>query len=192
MSTTAAGPAAEHPRARQRLFFAVWPDGAARRALASVARDSLPRQAKPVALENLHITLVFLGSITAEQRACAERAAEQVSAPAFALRLERLGWFRRARVVWSAPAQTPPALLALVEGLNRELEACGFESESRPYHAHMTLARKVARRVDEAAHPPIEWTVDAFHLVRSRTHPDGSRYHTLRSWPLGGEKQTDS
>ncbi|NIW86813.1 MAG: RNA 2',3'-cyclic phosphodiesterase [Gammaproteobacteria bacterium] len=180
----AAGPAAEPSSERQRLFFAVWPEEEARRALAALARRTLPRQGKPVATENLHITLVFLGSVTPGQCACAERAAAQVTGPAFTLRLERLGWYRRARVVWSAPAQTPEALRALVAGLNRGLGACGFEPDTRPYHAHVTLARKVARRVDEAAHPPIEWTVDAFHLVQSRTHPEGSRYHTLRSWPL--------
>lgn len=180
----AAGPAADSSPTRQRLFFAVWPDEAARRALAALGQRTLSRQGKPVPAENMHITLVFLGSVTAEQRACAEYAAAQVAASPFTLCLERLGWFRRARVLWSAPAQIPRPLHTLAADLNRGLEACGFEPDTRPYHAHVTLARKVARRVDEGAHPPIEWRVDAFHLVQSRTHPDGSRYQTLRSWPL--------
>lgn len=185
MSRTAA-PAAETASARERLFFALWPDEASRAALAALAREALPGRGKLVAPENLHITLVFLGGADPQQRACAERAAGAAAAPAFTLRLERLGGFRRAGVLWSAPCETPAPLHTLVDGLNRGLAPCGFEPETRPYHAHVTLARKLERRVRERPHPPIEWPVQAFHLVQSHLHAQGARYRILRSWPLAG------
>ncbi|MGH8519928.1 MAG: 2'-5' RNA ligase family protein, partial [Gammaproteobacteria bacterium] len=63
----------------QRLFFALWPSEEARSSLAEVTASLHVRRAKPVPAENLHITLLFLGSVTAQTRTCAEAIAEGIA-----------------------------------------------------------------------------------------------------------------
>jgi 2'-5' RNA ligase len=87
-------------------------------------------------------------------------------------------------VLWSAPECTPQALQALATTLNDALVPCGHHPESRPFSAHITLARKVGRAVKQTEHSPVPWHVDAFHLVESETHPQGARYRRVRSWAL--------
>jgi len=173
---------AEAPR--QRLFFALWPDEGVRDALVALTRGAL-RRGRAVAHENLHITLVFLGAVSPQGRDCAEAAAGGVVGAPFTLTLDRLGSFRRAQILWSAPSEVPSALYDLVGALNRGLMRCGFEPDARAYRAHVTLARKVRGRVPQTTHEPVAWHVDWFHLIESHTRSDGARYRVLRSWPLG-------
>lgn len=172
--------------ARQRLFFALWPDDDARRSLARLASARLaPRNGRLVAASNLHLTLEFLGAVDAGMRACAERAAQSLSAPAFELELQCLGYWPRPRVLWSAPETTPDALTGLVSMLRKALMACGHQPDARPFHAHVTLARKVRGPVNETTHAPVRWPVSDFHLIASETLAQGARYRSLECWPLG-------
>lgn len=170
---------------RQRLFFALWPDDDTRSALASIARERLAgMRARLVPAENLHLTLVFLGSRDAECRACMEHAAGRLSARAFTLELTRTGYWSRPRVLWTAPNRTPEALVVLASTLNDALVQCGHEPESRPFRAHITLARKVRGPLEESMHAPVRWRVGEFCLIASRTLPEGARYTRLASWSL--------
>ena len=171
---------------RQRLFFALWPGGATRRALAEVTRTHLaPGGGRPVDPRNLHLTLIFLGSVDGAFRACAERAAASVSGTAFELELRCIGHFPRPRVLWSAPDRTPDALVGLVASLQSALIECGHEPDTRAFHAHVTLARKVRGPVRAVAHTPVRWPVTEFSLIASETPPEGARYTPVAHWPLG-------
>jgi len=167
----------------RRLFFALWPAQAARKALLGLQRRLNPA-GRPTPGENLHSTLAFLGSVDAQRQACVEQAAGRVVAPPFPLRLERVGCFPRAGIIWSGASDAPSALLSLVETLNAELASCGFEPDKRPFTAHVTLARKVGDSVKNAPHPPVEWPVDEFCLAESQTLSGGARYRVLKRWPL--------
>lgn len=169
----------------QRLFFALWPDPELSRQLHELAGKVLRSDdGRRVGPENIHLTLAFLGSVNESFRQCAEAAATAVRAPAFTLPLEQLGCFSRAGILWVGPKQAPAPLLDLVRRLNTALAVCGHEADSRPYAAHLTLARKV--HAHHAKHPvePRTWEVDRFHLVQSRTHADGARYEILNTWEL--------
>ena len=171
--------------ARQRLFFALWPDDDTRSALARLARSRLASgSARLVPAQNFHLTLVFVGSVDGDFRACAERAAERLSVQAFSLEFLRVGYWPRPQVLWSAPDRTPDALAGLASTLSNALVRCGHEPTSRPFHAHITLARKVRGPVSETVHTPVRWPVSEFHLVASETLPRGARYRRLRSWSL--------
>ena len=175
---------AESPR--QRLFFALWPDETTRQTFARLAKAHLPRKrGRLVAVENLHLTLVFLGSIDPAFRECAERAAASLEPRAFRLDFQRLGYWPRPRVLWSAPEEAPEPLAGLASALSRALIDCGHRPERRGFGAHMTLARKVQGPFQEISHPVVAWLVDAFHLVESETRAEGPRYRILTSWRLG-------
>ena len=171
--------------AGQRLFFALWPDEPVRQSVARLAGKTPGRRGVPVAPANLHITLVFLGALTAGERGAAESAADQVGGEPFDIHLDTLGHWPRPRVFWLAPGEYPDALRALVSDLRAALRETGLAPELRPYQPHVTLARKVSHPPPLAEVPEICWPVRSFCLVSSVTDPRGARYEVLRTWPLG-------
>lgn len=170
-----------------RLFFALWPDAALRALIAQRVQVGLRRGGgRPVRADNMHITLAFLGEVEAERIDCIRDAADGVQAPAFTLRLERLGYWRRARVVWLGPPERHPEPPAVVARLWEALMPCGCEPESRPFFPHMTLTRKANRGPRARSIDPIDWRVSEFALVSSNLYEDGVQYEVLRRWPLEG------
>jgi 2'-5' RNA ligase len=164
-----------------RLFFAIWPQPEAREALARLAHD-VARVAggKPVEAAKIHLTLAFLGPVDDAGSALAHAIGGRVGGTAFALALDRVGSFRRARVAWAGPSALPPALESLESSLTRALRAAGFALEERPFNPHVTLARKAGAALPRASIEPIAMRCDALALVAS----EGGRYVTLESWPL--------
>ncbi len=173
---------------RGRLFFALWPDGALRQQLESHVRRRLPRRlGRPVPLENLHITLLFLGQVPAAQLDCVLDAPAGVAAAPFELVLDHVGHWPRPRVLWVGPRHTPPALFRLVGALRQALAPCGLALDRRPYQAHMTVLRKVARAPDRAVEiEPVTWRVSSYSLMESLPVEGGVVYHELHCWALEG------
>jgi 2'-5' RNA ligase len=172
-----------------RLFFALWPDAAARDAIAVLARDVRRRcDGRVPRPENVHLTLAFLGDVAPDRvdALAVVGAAAAGAVPPFVLTLDRLGGFRDAGIAWLGTDRAPAPLAELARRLAEGLAADGFRVERRPFAAHVTLARKCR------APPPqrervaaVSWPVDALSLVASQPAAGGSRYHTLGEWTLG-------
>ncbi len=201
-------PPAPSPAAREptrRLFFALWPDAEQRATLAHAARKAVRScGGRPVPEQSLHATLAFLGSVparrVAELQAIARRVAQSAPAqdPPLLVSFDRLVHWARPRILCAlgteAPAGTrgadPPQATeftgasALAESLKSQTSAAGFTPDLKPFHPHVTVARKVAHA--RAAQPlaPILWRFDAFALVESRTDPTGPVYSVIESYPL--------
>jgi 2'-5' RNA ligase len=175
----------EGPGRRRRLFLALWPEDAVRRRLRDLLEKGLSiRSGRPEPVANLHITLVFIGDVAADRVDAIEQAIAGVSAAAFELLLERVGYWERPRILWLGPREVPPALYALVKDLRTVLETCGVQPETRPYLPHMTLARKVHRPPPPATLEPIRWPVSGFSLMESVPVERRSSYRELATWPL--------
>lgn len=167
---------------KQRLFFALWPDDAVREACSLVLKQaSKHHQGKAVHIDNLHITLAFLGYVSDAQRDCVEAVAESISMTPFTLRFDHTGWFKRPKVLWLGANETPDALMQLIASLNQGLRGCDIALDDRPFAAHLTLMRKV-REFHEIEIEPIDWHVDRFCLVQSFTYPEGVEYQVVKSW----------
>jgi len=175
----------DRPEKTRRLFFALWPDAAVRASLAAVSAKRL-RRVRRVPPENLHLTLAFPGSVTPAVQACLEAEAGRIDTPAFALCIDRAGYWPGPRISWVGPARVPDGLWDLVTALRSALEACGLESEKRPFQPHVTLARKGNPAAVPGAFAPISWSIGNFSLVESVTDPAGAKYFPLRSWTLEG------
>ena len=66
-----------------RLFFALWPDDVTRQALAELSRSLEYVDFKQVRSYNFHVTLVFLGQVSAETVCLLKQAVEGVAAQPF-------------------------------------------------------------------------------------------------------------
>ena len=169
---------------RQRLFFALWPDEGVRRQLAGYFALLEGCGGRLVAVENLHITLAFLGSVDGGTRQCLEQAADKIVTPPFTLQLDQLGFWRRPQVVWLGAEDTPAPLHALAAAMKRAMVSCDLEPDERPFQAHMTLMRKARRPPIRTSVDTLSWHIEDFALVLSDTRSGGVHYEVLRRWPL--------
>jgi len=174
-----------------RLFVAInLPDDVRRdilRVTEPVRRLGVP--VKWVEAGGIHLTLKFLGEVTADRlselAAGVERAAGR--ARAFALPIGGFGAFpseSHARVVWVG-CEAVPALELLQHDVEREFAALGFPLEGRPFRPHLTLgrAKRDARNGVTGLAEPLarlvyhgEVVVRSVELMESVLSPAGARY----------------
>ena len=142
--------------------------------------------------EKLHITLRFLGDITAQQVNEIKElvALEMQKFSPFDLNLTKLSLFPstqapRTMIMEPRPI-TPVVALALV--LERIVVEYGLTPEKRTFRPHLTLARMHGKPYPELDKklklPDLEFEVREIELMRSQLTPDGSVYSTLVRIPL--------
>lgn len=173
------------PQRLHRLFFALWPSDEFRAALQpriqALQPDGVGRPQRP---DQWHVTLEFLGPVPESRVALARDAAAEVRARPCEVSLDAVEYWRRPEVLCLVAKVLPEALCGLVAQLRDGLAARGFQPESRPFRAHMTLARKVTRPVTPVVFEPLHWPAAGFTLVESITDRSGSVYTPLASWSL--------
>ena len=180
---------------RLRLFAALELPDSARSELASWCSSALSgiRGLRVVRPEDLHATLCFLGSRPAREveeigAACGVVAGEPAVDAAFgeALWLPR----RRPRVLAVSLEDADGALARMQAALAAALVAGGwYAPESRPYLAHVTVARigrdGAVRATELPAPPSVDVRCSRVTLYRSRLSPSGARYEPLSVVELG-------
>lgn len=167
----------------KRLFFALWPDEASRQQcghLISALRT--PRRGKAVAADNLHVTLVFLGNVDAQQQQRLCQLAAQLKPAPMALNFDRLTFWRQPRIVCLTSSVEDPATNRLARELADIAVACGIEIDRRPYRPHVTLFRKLDQPLN-TDFASIHWQNKDFCLVESISAETGVRYEVLQRWP---------
>ena len=174
---------------RRRLFLALWPDDDTRRQLANVQamfnRNPRLKKAKPVSVENLHITTHFLGAVTEDTHRRLESRLNDVRASACTLVIDRWGYFPKAKVLWLGAQTSPVALTELVEQTQTCVQACLQGYSQKRFVPHVTVFRKARHPLEADEFEPIEWLIDRHALVESITHPEGPEYRVLKEWVLG-------
>lgn len=137
---------------------------------------------RPTRLENLHLTLAFLGSVEDRRVKEVERAASEVAAHASTLVLDLPGFWKHNRIVWAGASAVPGELDAMVRELREALRRSRIAFDAKGFASHVTLLRdaREPRAMPELG--PIRWDSDGFVLARSVSQPGGSRYEVLRSW----------
>ena len=151
-------------------------------------------------VENLHITLRFLGDVPVEGLVALAAALVETSAAhqAFAVSVQGLGAFpdaRRAATLWAGVTDGEGRLGRGAEDVERIVERLGLagekQKEARPFHPHVTVGRCKggvdARPVLDGwrAHHFGTVAVTALHLYESRLGGGGSTYVLRGRAPLG-------
>jgi len=172
--------ASANDSARARLFIALWPGDAARKALVAYQSEwAWPRGAALVAAERLHLTLHFLGAV-ARDRLPELTAGLRVPSEGFDLCLERSELWAGGIAVLR-PGVAPHALTSLHERLGDALRKLDQPTDDKPFTPHVTLARRAKRAVPPQESPNIHWRVDGYALVESLSQPL-SGYRVLHRW----------
>lgn len=132
---------------------------------------------RPVPVENLHMTVAFLGSV-AQSRVDEVRAAGRAVPvrPAFEIVFDGVAFWPKPQVLVATSSQTAPEAAAIAARLWAGLVPLGLVPDPRPFRPHVTLARKVMNPAPELTLKPVRWPVSALTLVESVTAPNGARY----------------
>ena len=159
--------------------------------------------AKWVNPASMHLTLKFLGDVDVKRLAALkdETGFAVSSSRRFHLVTGRTGFFpdhRKPRVFWLGLEGDIDALVALHKAIDEAISKLGYARESRPFTAHLTLARlreessivdrivfarTVQARVFE---PPCNIEVNSVALMRSQLTPRGAIYTRLAEFGLPG------
>jgi 2'-5' RNA ligase len=148
--------------------------------------------------KNIHLTLKFLGEISEEKRKKVESAIDAVAGRTkpFGISVKDTGAFPKMeypRVIWAGLDNGADEARALAEDIDGELSGIGFQKETRPFAAHLTIGRvrspKNLRQLAEklAGCQKAEagsQTVGSIALFQSTLTPSGSIYTKLHSSPL--------
>jgi 2'-5' RNA ligase len=170
----------------ERLFFALWPDESTRAAIAHRLPEwTAGLDGRLLRPDQWHVTLEFIGTVDAGRRSALQSAADAVSMPGFELQFDRFEFWQKPQVACLVASVTPAALARFVSLLRTALAQVHLEPDRRPYHPHVTLARKVRSATDMAVRPPLCWPATGFALVRSTSDPSGSRYEPVHWWNAG-------
>ncbi|MCW9023687.1 MAG: RNA 2',3'-cyclic phosphodiesterase [Gammaproteobacteria bacterium] len=178
----------------ERLFLALWPDASLQQAIHTEFNRHLRHcDGRNIPTPNIHLTLLFLGNVLADQHQCLETSISELnlskSISAFDLKLDRPVYRQRQQILWLEPDEIPEPLEQLVKVLRDACTSCGLELESRSFKAHVTLARKIKKRIlpekiQTWGVKPFHWQVNEFALVESKTFASGAEYTVLKRWPL--------
>jgi RNA 2',3'-cyclic 3'-phosphodiesterase len=182
------------PPLRVRAFFGLPVPEPQREALAHfiAASAQVAPEFRWTPKENLHLTIRFVGNV---ERAVVEAVADslaQCPLAAFEMELGDVGTFGRgrlARVVWLGMRAGADAAVALAAQVEEACLRAGLPPESRPYQAHLTLARARSRMgatlPELPGMPRVEpWRADQLALYSSRLTRTGAVYEAMRRLDL--------
>jgi 2'-5' RNA ligase len=164
----------------KRLFFALWPEQNIRQQCATLT-GKLNRTGKSVSEANLHVTLLFLGRISAEQQTVVTREAGKLPAPSMTLTFDRLSFWKKPAVLCLTASQFDQSVSILNENLTSIAKQQGIAVDDRPFTPHVTLVRKVDSAID-LDFAPIFWRSNGFCLVESCSGANGVEYRIIERW----------
>lgn len=185
-----------------RAFIAIELPGNIKRTLTELETRLQTKRypAKWVVPENIHLTLKFLGNIgtdTIPNIRDVMQEAVLYTAP-FKLGVSGVGVFpntQRTQIIWAGVNGDMANLIDLQKNIDTGLEKLGFTPESRPFTAHLTLARMrdeaslseretAGRLANTIQFEVSEFQVESINLVKSELKREGPIYTKVLSVPL--------
>ncbi len=160
---------------------------------------ALALDVKWVKIENIHLTLKFLGNIYPSEHDKLYRALKMAveNVNEFRLILRGTGFFpdkRNPRVFWIGVEGETEVLKELVKNIEEKLFRMGFEREDRPFSPHITIGRFKSKRNAENLGKVLadssemcfgEFNVSSLKVYRSDLSPTGAEYSLLKEIKFG-------
>jgi 2'-5' RNA ligase len=154
---------------------------------------SIPN-ARPVPVDQLHLTLKFIGEVEGSKFLDIQDALKEIFLPKFSLSLKGVGTFPprgMPRVLWAGVEQAERTN-ALRSAIDRTLAVLNIPRDKKKYTPHLTLARLRNSPIHDlqqflagnAFFQSSEFPVDNFHLYRSRLTTKGAQHTIERTYPL--------
>lgn len=182
-----------------RLFVAVDLPDECKERLKSIQKklETARADVKWVEPRNCHITLKFLGDVPALRIAAVTHILDDCAqdSAAFPLRLDTAGAFpstNKPDIIWIGSQEGSPILNRLANDIQEKLTKEGFSSDTKPFHAHVTVGRSRSDRnqrhlssaITSIDIEPMDISIRYVTLFQSILSSDGPRYCEIHRSPL--------
>jgi RNA 2',3'-cyclic 3'-phosphodiesterase len=185
-----------------RAFIAVEIPAEIKQKLAEIEEKLRSRKypAKWVAADSIHLTLKFLGNISLDTVPKVRDVMEEASlyVPSFQIGINGLGVFpnlNHVQIIWAGVSGDLARLIELQKNIDSGLEKLGFTPESRPFTAHLTLARIrdeasnterdiAGKMVNAVQFEAGNFKVESVSLIKSELRREGPLYTRIASIPF--------
>jgi RNA 2',3'-cyclic 3'-phosphodiesterase len=161
---------------------------------------SLTRDVRWTAVDQIHLTVKFLGEVpdATAARVCDVASRVARDHPPFELQVSGTGCFPPrgpARIVWAGLADLPQSLVDCQKACEQAYAALGFAPENRAFHPHLTVGRVRDQRGSYRVRPEVEahaqfeggrFTVGELVMFQSVLDRGGPTYIPLVHAPLIG------
>jgi RNA 2',3'-cyclic 3'-phosphodiesterase len=157
--------------------------------------QSLGGDLKPVERENIHLTLKFLGNVSASKLSEVKSSLQKLIFSSFTAEIKGAGAFpnlNHMNVIWVGVNEGWSQVEQIYEQVEKLLSGLGFRRENRSFSPHITIARvRSGRKRDEVANFLQRLTeenfgmitVDKVRLKQSILSSSGPKYSTLLEIP---------
>jgi 2'-5' RNA ligase len=161
-----------------------------------------PLDVRWVNVDNIHLTVIFIGNISEDRLADMDRVVRDVchNYGPFDISLNGAGVFssrRNPRVLWIGLAGDIERMSHFRNTLQKNLKPFGIKAENRRFNPHLTLGRfrkgaKSGIHLDEillryrTLDSPVR-SIGKLVLFKSDLKPGGAVYTKLNAWPLTGQ-----
>lgn len=146
-----------------RCFLAIELPAFVRDRLAALQRrlGSIDREVRWTRVDQIHLTLKFLGDVPDRQVPTVCQTASEVAGqyPPFDLEVQGTGCFPPrgpARIVWAGLAELPESLKESHRAIEKAYAELGFKPEDRPFHPHLTVGRVRDQRGSHLVRPAVD------------------------------------
>jgi len=158
---------------------------------------------KLIKIENLHLTLKFLGEVREERLKGLIETCQIIGGTfsPFSSRLKGIGIFpniKIPRIIWAGVEKGKENLKEITKLLEQKLEKKGFSPEKREFQGHLTLARVRKRAkgekflenlVEEFKEKQFcSFPVTKFYVMKSELKKEGPTYTVLEEISLTGDQ----
>ena len=142
-------------------------------------------------LENLHLTLKFLGEIDKEKLEKVRYALQKIKFSAFEAQLANTGIFchrGKPSIVWIKVGGK--GIFDLQSKIDESMAECKFEKEKR-FMSHVTIARikyvkakkEFKEKILKMSVKNLKFEVNKFKLIKSKLESQGPLYETIEEYP---------
>jgi 2'-5' RNA ligase len=165
-------------------------------------KPSLGNLVRWVAIENMHLTLIFLGEVKED---FLNKVMEQLTSVVkmvmpFEANINGLGAFpsqRSPRIIWIGMDKGKNEVIDLQTKVEKSLKTIGYKPEDRKFHPHLTIGRvksviKDSTKIFDNNYTSRNFPVKSIVLFKSTLRPQGPIYEKLEEFHFGAPSPQNS
>lgn len=165
-------------------------------------KPSLGNLVRWVAIENMHLTLIFLGEVKED---FLNKVMEQLTSVVkmvmpFEANINGLGAFpsqRSPRIIWIGMDKGKNEVIDLQTKVEKSLKTIGYKPEDRKFHPHLTIGRvksviKDSTKIFDNNYTSRNFPVKSIVLFKSTLRPQGPIYEKLEEFHFGSPSPQNS
>lgn len=139
---------------------------------------------KPLTSDQLHLTLLFVGSVDDSLLSHLIDNVDKLKMPSSSVDFGVINYWASASVLCLESRDLDCNLGQLHNELKKIATDLGLKAETLPFKPHITLCRKCLISIERKV-PAFTLEINSFGLYKTTQTPNGSHYDCLKVWRLG-------